>query len=236
VRLTDEGRAYLGEVQAALARIGKATSRLVGAHVDGRLSLSVLPSFAGNWLLPRLADFERAHQGLAVEMNATTSYADFERDHVDAAIRFGTGPWPGLHTEPLLELFFFPVCSPVLAADLRTPADLAGQRLLHESHVPTAWSEWLAAAGVPELKAKDARTFDNAQLVLEAAIAGQGVALSTDVLAHRYLADGRLARPFSIVAESRRTYHFVCRRGDLERPAIRAFRDWLVATIRRTPE
>ena len=232
VRLTDEGRAYLSEVQAALARIGKATSRLVGAHGDARLSLSVLPSFAGNWLLPRLGEFERAHPHLAVEMHATTDYADFERDHVDAAIRFGSGPWPGLHAEPLLELHFFPVCSPAIADGLHSPADLASQRLLHESHVPGAWSEWLAAAGVPDLTGADARTFDNAQLVLEAALAGQGVALSTDVLAHRYLADGRLVRPFQVCATSARTYHFVCRRGDLERPVLRAFRDWLVATMR----
>jgi LysR family glycine cleavage system transcriptional activator len=138
--------------------------------------------------------------------------------------------------EPLLELHFFPVCSPAVAASLRTPADLAGQRLLHESHVPTAWAEWLAAAGVADLRIADVRTFDNAQLVLEAALAGQGVALSTDVLAHRYLADGRLLRPFAISARSPRTYHFVCRRGDLERPAVRAFRDWLVATIGRAAE
>jgi LysR family glycine cleavage system transcriptional activator len=232
VRLTDEGRAYLSEVQAALARIGKATSRLVGAHGDARLRLSVLPSFAGNWLLPRLSDFERAHPRLAIEMRATTDYADFERDDVDAAIRFGTGPWPGLHAEPLLELHFFPVCNPTIAATLHTPADLASQRLLHESLVPGAWSEWLTAAGVPGLTTADARTFDNAQLVLEAAIAGQGVALSTDVLAHRYFSEGRLVRPFAISALSARTYHFVCRRGDLERPAVREFRDWLLATIR----
>jgi LysR family glycine cleavage system transcriptional activator len=234
VRLTDEGRSYLSEVQAALARIGKATSRLVGAHGDARLRLSVLPSFAGNWLLPRLGDFERVHPGSAVEMNATTAYADFERDPVDAAIRFGTGPWPGLYSEPLLELDFFPVCGPTLAATLRAPADLAGQRLLHESHVPGAWSDWLAAAGVPNLKAADTRTFDNAQLVLEAALAGQGVALSTGVLAHRYLADGRLVRPFGVSARSARTYHFVCRRSDLERPVVRAFRDWLVTSMQRT--
>jgi LysR family glycine cleavage system transcriptional activator len=232
VRLTDEGRAYLAEVQGALGRIAKATTRLVGAHSDARLRLSVLPSFAGNWLLPRLGDFERAHPGVSVEMNATTDYADFERDDVDAAIRFGAGPWPGVHFEPLLELRFFPVCSPEIAASLRTPADLAAQRLLHESHVPGAWPQWLAAAGVPHLRSHDARTFDNAQLLLEAALAGQGIALATDVLAHRYLAEGRLVRPFDLAAVSTATYHFVCRRGDLDRPAVRALRDWIVEAMR----
>ena len=232
VRVTEEGEAYLGEVQAALARIAKATIRLVGEESVTRLRLSVLPSFAGNWLLPRLGDFERRHPHIAVEMRATTEYADFERDDVDVAIRFGTGPWAGLHSQPLLDLTFFPVCGPSIADQLRDPSDLAAHRLLHESHVPDAWSQWLAAAGVAGLAGAEARNFDNAQLLLDAAIAGQGVALSTEVLADRPLREGRLVRPFAVAAASGRTYHFVCRRGDLERPSLRAFREWMVAAMK----
>lgn len=232
VRVTEEGAAYLGEVQAALARIAKATVRLVGEESVTRLRLSVLPSFAGNWLLPRLGDFERRHPHVAVEMRATTDYADFERDDVDVAIRFGTGPWAGLHSQPLLDLTFFPVCSASIADRLHDPSDLAAHRLLHESHVPDAWSQWLAAAGVAGLEGAEARHFDNAQLLLDAAIAGQGVALSTEVLADRPLREGRLVRPFTVAAASARTYHFVCRRGDLERPPLRAFREWMVAAMK----
>ncbi|HYB99822.1 MAG TPA: transcriptional regulator GcvA [Candidatus Limnocylindrales bacterium] len=227
VRLTDEGAVYLREVQTALSRIVRATERLVGEEPEGRLRLSVLPSFAGNWLLPRLHRFESEHPRIAIEMRATTDYADFERDDVDAAIRFGAGPWAGLHSEPLLELRFFPVCAPEIAAALHEPRDLASQRLLHELHVPDAWSQWLAEAGVPDLRPRQERAFDNAQLVLDAAAAAQGVALSTHVLVHRQLAEGRLVKPFPHEALSDATYHFVCRRSDLERPAVRALARWL---------
>jgi DNA-binding transcriptional LysR family regulator len=191
----------------------------------------VLASFAGNWLLPRLADFEAKHPAIAVELRATTDYADFERDDVDAAIRFGTGPWAGLANEALLSLRVFAVCSPAVAAAVRVPADLASQRLLHESHVADAWSGYLAAAGVPALVPAAERTLDNAQLLLEAAAAGQGVALSTPVLAHRLLSEGKLVRPLDVVTESPRTYHFVWRPGDERRTSVRAFRDWLFAAM-----
>jgi LysR family glycine cleavage system transcriptional activator len=231
VRLTEEGALYLHEVQTALSRIARATERLVGEEPEGRLRLSVLPSFAGNWLLPRLRDFEQQHPGVSVEMRATTDYADFERDDVDAAIRFGTGPWAGLYNEPLLELRYYPVCAAEIATRLRAPADLARERLLQETHVPQAWPQWLAEAGVPALEPAERRTFDNAQLVLDAAMAGQGVALSADVLAARYLGDGRLVRPFQHEAVSAATYHFVCRRSDLERGAVRALHRWIVRTM-----
>ncbi|HYC57009.1 MAG TPA: transcriptional regulator GcvA [Candidatus Binatia bacterium] len=233
VRLTEEGAIYLGEVQTALSRIARATERLVGDEPEGRLRLSVLPSFAGNWLLPRLGDFEAQHPRVAIEMRATTDYADFERDDVDAAIRFGTGPWPGLHNEPLLELRFFPVCTPQIAQSLREPGDLARQRLLHESHVPYAWPQWLKVAGVEGLAAAQDRTFDNAQLVLDAAMAGQGVALTTQILAERHLSQGQLVRPFAQEAPSQATYHFVCRRSDLQRPALRALHRWIVTAMGR---
>lgn len=232
VRLTEEGTTYLAEVQAALSRIARATANLVGSGETVRLRLSVLPSFAGNWLLPRLASFERQHPRIAIEMRATAEYADFERDDVDLAIRFGAGPWAGLHSEALLALRSFPVCSPEIAASLGEPADLASQRILHESHVPRAWSEWLAAAGVAGLRGAEERIYDNAQLLLEATAASQGVSLSTDVLAHRYLADGRIVRPFDLAVASPLTYHLVCRRSDLDRPALRAFRDWILAAMR----
>jgi len=98
--------------------------------------------------------------------------------------------------------------------------------------VPDAWRQWMAAAGAPDVRGADDRSFDNAQLVLDATAAGQGVALSTEVLAHRYLAEGRLVRPFDISAASNSSYHFVCRPSDLERPALCGLRDWLVAAMR----
>jgi LysR family transcriptional regulator, glycine cleavage system transcriptional activator len=230
IALTAEGVRYHAEVSHALANLDRASGSVRAARGRRPLRLSVLPSFAGNWLVPRIPRFEAAHPGLDVEMEATTAYADFARDDVDLAIRFGRGPWPGLHAERLVEIAFFPVASPGVAQGvpgLRRRRDLARHTWLEESHVLDAWSLWLETAGVPQLEPVRRLRYDNAQLLVDAAVAGQGVALVSDLLAERYLADGRLVRPFSVSAASPYTYHLVGRSEDLDEPRIRAFRSWM---------
>lgn len=230
---TEDGAAYLSRISAALADLERATDA-VRARERKPLRLSVLQSFASNWLVPRLPRFEAAHPGIDLRMEATTAYADFRRDPVDLAIRFGRGPWAGLHSEPLLALDFFPVCRPGLRngkPPLRRPEDLAAHTWLEEVHVPDAWPTWLRAAGIPGIRPGRTLQYDNAQLLLEAAVAGQGVALATRVIGDRYLRERRLIRPFDVVAPSAVTYHLVARPDDLEQPSIRAFRKWLHAEM-----
>lgn len=234
VALTKAGAAYFVQVGDALRRLEQASADLRGRGGRRTLRLSVLASFAGNWLVPRLPAFERAHPDLDVVMEATTRYADFAREPVDVAIRFGTGPWEGLDAQPLFPLVFYPVCRPERARGprrLRVPADLARETWLEEVHVPDAWRLWLAAAGVPDVAPARRLTYDHAQLVLDAAIAGQGIALSSDVLAERALRERRLVKPFRVTATAPWTYHVVTRPDDRRDPAVRAFRDWLVAEV-----
>src|SRR5262245_47570238 len=124
LELTDEGRCYLRTVDAVLAQLEAAQDEL--GPQSRPLRVSALESFSESWLVPNWKDFEAAHPGVEVELEATLRYADFTREAIDVAIRFGTGPWDGLHSEPILDLDFFPVCSPQLAAGdppLRVPAD-----------------------------------------------------------------------------------------------------------------
>ena len=230
LRLTPEGTRYLAEVADALRRLEQASTALRGGP-RRTLRLSVLPSFAGNWLVPRLPAFEAAHPDVDVMLEATTRYADFRHEQVDLAIRFGTGPWDGLASERLLPLEYYPVCKPSRLRSLRRPADLARDTWLDEVHIPDAWPRWLQAAGVPGIEPVRRLTYDNAQLMLDAAMAGQGVALATDVLAERYIRERRLAQPFAIRVESRATYHLVMRPDDGDRADVRAFRDWIVAEM-----
>lgn len=232
--LTAAGAAYLGEVTAALERLDRAGDALRVQRQTGALRISVLQSFAGNWLVPRLTRFESAHPRIEVRLEATTAYADFRHDDVDLAIRFGRGPWAGLHSEPLLALDFFPVCRPTLLAGrhpLRHPKDLAAHTWLEEVHVPEAWPAWLRAAGVEHVLPARRLHYDNAQLMLEAAMAGQGVALTSRLLAERYLLEWRLVKPFRVSARSASTYHLVARPDDLDKPHIRAFRIWIRAEM-----
>ena len=231
--LTEDGRRYLGAVDAALAQLEAAQDQI--GPVSRPLRVSALESFSESWLVPNLKDFEAAHPDVQIELEATLRYADFTRDAVDVAIRFGTGPWEGLHSEPILDLDFFPVCSPDLVAGdppLRRPADLAHHTLIHVAQTPDAWTQWLRAAGV----AFDARrnvTYDHVSIALSAAESGQGVAVSTAILCAQRLSANRLCRPFRETARSQATYHFVCRPESLGTPRITALRDWLVAQLAR---
>jgi LysR family glycine cleavage system transcriptional activator len=232
--LTEEGRRYLEAADAALAQLEAAQERL--APRARPLRVSALESFSESWLVPNLPDFERAHPELEIELEATLRYADFTRDAVDVAIRFGTGPWPGLHGEPIVDLDFFPVCSPGLAAGEtapRRPADLAAHTLIHVAQTPDAWPVWLCAAGVPELAARRQVTYDHVALALAAAESGQGVALSTPILCAQRLRARRLRRLFRVAVRSAATYHFVCRPESLGDPRVTALRDWLVERLAR---
>jgi LysR family glycine cleavage system transcriptional activator len=232
--LTKDGAVYLAQVADALRRLDQASAALRGDRTRRVLRLSVLASFAGNWLVPRLPAFERAHPEIDVALEATTRYADFARDPVDLAIRFGTGPWEGLESEPLFPLEFYLVCAPSrLEGDppLRTPADLASHTWLEEVHIPQAWPLWLAAAGVSGIEPPRRHTYDHAQLMLDAAMAGQGVALTSDVIAERALRESRLVRPFAITATAPWTYHLVMRPDGRADPAVTAFREWIVGEM-----
>ena len=233
LEITDEGRRYLETVNRVLADLGAAQDDFA-ARGSGPLRVSALQSFTESWLVPHLSDFERRHPGIALEVEATLRYADFERDAVDVAIRFGTGPWNGLHSEPIVELEYFPVCSPALVRGrpaLRKPEDLASQTLIHVVQTPEAWQGWLAGVGLPELKPKATVTFDHLSIALSAAEAHRGVALAARFLCEPRLTAKRLCVPFDRTVRSASTYHFVCRPERLDDPRIAAFRDWLIDAL-----
>jgi LysR family glycine cleavage system transcriptional activator len=233
LELTEAGARYREAVESALAPLEAAQRALVAG--DSRvLRVSALASFTESWLVPHLPEFERAHPELRIEVEATLRYADFSREPVDVAIRFGSGPWKGLHSEPLLALEFFPVCAPALASGhppLRAPADLAQHTLIHFTQVPEAWSWWLKRAGVPGLVARRDVKYDHVGIMLSAAEAGQGVALVPHLIGERPLREGHLVRPFAISARSPVTYHLVCRPESLDDPPIAALREWLLTRL-----
>jgi LysR family glycine cleavage system transcriptional activator len=232
LELTDAGREYLTVVRRVLSDLDSARARL--APRSGPLRISALESFVSNWLVPNLPDFEREHPGVELKIEAAFRYADFARDPVDVAIRFGTGPWGELYNQPLLDLFVDPLCArSLLTGDppLRTPSDLTGHTLIHISQTPNAWAHWLLAAGAEGLDPRRSLTFDHVGIALSAAESGQGVVLLPDVLCAQRIEAGRLCRPFAIHHRSAATYHFVCRPEEAEQPQIQALRDWLLRRL-----
>lgn len=205
------------------------------------LRVSVAPSFALKWLLPRLHRLREQHADFDLRLSTTTALVDFARDEADCAIRFGSGAYEGLHAEVLLSDFVLPVCSPSLLAGphaLTDPAMLRHHTLLHDdgeaidSSAPD-WRSWLKAAGLHDIDAGRGPRFDQALMVIEAAIAGQGVALARSNLVSDDLANGRLVHPFGAPRKVLHSYHFVCPPHKLPSQRIQLFAAWLRDEARR---
>ncbi len=229
--LTDAGQAYLPAVRDAFDRLAEATGRLKALDRAGVLTVSVLPSFAAKWLVPRLGRFSQAHRDIDIHIAPSDHLTDFAREDVDVAIRYGKGEWPGLRADRLLTEEFFPVCSPDILKGrhrLRTPAGLRHHTLLH-GDMRIDWRMWLMAAGVEGVDETRGPTFTDSSMVIQAAVEGQGVALGRSALAAADLAAGRLVKPFDISLPATVAYYVVCPAATAEYPKIAAFRDWVIA-------
>ena len=228
--LTEAGTAYLPPVREALETLAAATESLSRGEAEGILTVSVLPSFTVDWLMPRLRRFQQDHPEIEVRIAANDGLADFTSDGVDLAIRYGRGVYPGLHSEWLLSESLFPVCSPRLMQNdqlpLREPGDLKHHALLQD-YTQDDWRKWLMAAGVADVDPTGGLSFSHMNLVLQAAENGQGVAMARGTLAAAALAEGRLVRPFDFVLPVDFAYYVVCPEAEADRPKIKSFSQWL---------
>lgn len=232
--LTPEARDYLPGVRAAFNDLRLATDRLLRKDDDKVLTVSTLASLAAKWLLPRLTAFQESHPGIDVRITTSTSLVDFQRDNVDAAIRYGRGQWPGLRADWLMADELFPVCSPsLLRGDkpLRQPEDLKGYPLLHTSNANSDdWRLWLTAAGLPaDIARQPGITFDMIFMTIQAAIDGIGVAMGRTSYVQDDIAKGRLVVPFKIALPADAGFYLVSPEGRREAPKLVAFRDWTIA-------
>jgi len=232
--LTPEARDYLPGVRAAFNDLRLATDRLLRKDDDKVLTISTLASLAAKWLLPRLTDFQESHPGIDVRITTSTSLVDFQRDNVDAAIRYGRGQWPGLRADWLMADELFPVCSPsLLRGDkpLRQPEDLRGYPLLHTSNANSDdWRLWLTAAGLPaDIARQPGITFDMIFMTIQAAIDGIGVAMGRTSYVQDDIAKGRLVVPFKIALPADAGFYLVAPEGRREAPKLTAFRQWMLA-------
>ncbi|MFQ5634781.1 MAG: transcriptional regulator GcvA [Gammaproteobacteria bacterium] len=231
VRLTGAGEMYRVKVAEALTLLRRGTAELRRAGASPALTVSVLPSFASKWLVPRIFEFEREHPGVDLRLAASYRLVEFATEpDVDAAIRLGRGGWPGVHASRLTALHVFPVCSPGMARRLRRPADILRQRLLTDDSIYDEWPRWFDAVGV-DGAAAESRHFADDIMLLQAAIAGQGITLARAVIAQDEIDAGRLVRPFEASILSAFQYHFVCSPERLGEPHIQALHAWLLRAL-----
>jgi LysR family glycine cleavage system transcriptional activator len=235
IELTVSARVLLPGLSDAFAGIHASIRRLRAHNDTGTLTVTASPSIAAKWLVLRLHRFQERYPEIDVRISATDDVVDLARGDFDVAIRYGTGRYPGLTVELLMRNEVFPACSPRLleaGPPLRTPEDLRHHALIHDQAVdrdplaPT-WAMWLKAAGVAGVPAAAGLSFSVGYMALDAAIAGHGVVLAYSTIAAADLAAGRLVRLFSLALPDLFAYYIVTAPGALERPKVRAFRDWL---------
>jgi LysR family glycine cleavage system transcriptional activator len=243
VALTELGMQMLPDVQLGLETLSRAITSRTKSSTGRSLTISVAPSFASKWLLPRLTDFTDRYPDIDLRISATVALAEFKRDRVDLAIRLGRGSYPDLHAELLFGEMLAPLCSPKLLKSkgpLRKPDDLGSHRLLHDTSIPgeterSSWERWLELAGAKHVSAQRGTRFSLAELALQAAIDGAGVVLGRMVLAERDLTAGRLVRPFKAILPLDVSYFLVMPKGSARRRDIQCFRDWLYGALKQSP-
>jgi LysR family glycine cleavage system transcriptional activator len=235
VQLTAEGVQLLPRIRAGLAELQAAIDDTRQIRSSGALRISTLHSFLLQWLLPRLPDFEAHYPRLSLLVETSDTQVDFNRSNVQAAIRFGVGPWPPFHSEKFLDEWLVPVCSPTLLARLgpvKGHGDLARYRLLHSSSEP--WENWLSGQG-HERWPDSGFAVDDSVAIVRAAEAGRGLALARWSLIAAEVQSGRLAIASPIVTPYQRCYHFVCLPRMRAVAKIVALRDWLLTQAAAFP-
>ena len=233
--LTDNAQAAIPALRDAFDRLDEAARHLAAPGDAKRLNISAAPSIAAKWLAPRLDRFQDLHPDIEVWMSADMGLVDFSIDDVDLAIRYGPGGYDNLTAERLMRETILPVCSPRLLeqeSPLASPQDLFSHTLLHDGSpdrddsAPT-WPMWLKAAGVTGIDGRRGLKFNQSSLVIEAAVAGKGVALAKSALAMADLEAGRLVQPFDVITPSAFAYYVVHPPAKGRVKAVRLFKEWL---------
>jgi DNA-binding transcriptional LysR family regulator len=229
VRLSRAGQNYLERVSGALAAISAATDDL-RQRVGNSLYVHSAPSIASLWLMPRIREFTQAHPEISLNLSAAHTNSDFALGQADIDIRYGTPQWEDLVVEPLFEERIVPLASPQFIREnrLRRKEQLVTVPLILSNVNVVQWSDWFAAC--TDIRAPDRFSvqFDRAQMAIDAATQGLGVALESATLASRHLADGTLKPVFGLEAGIPVKAHFaVYPPQHSKRVPVEAFLKWL---------
>jgi LysR family transcriptional regulator, glycine cleavage system transcriptional activator len=231
--LTDQGRALLPEVIEAFDQVSLAVAAISREQFSNVLNVRLAPSFAAKWLSPRLKYFWLQYPEVDLRLYHAHAAVDFEREEIDIAVTYGKGDWPGVAVEKLLSLDFFPVCSPTFLRNdkpLNLIDNLRYYALMHDADYE-CWGDWLKLAGIDHIDAKRGTVIDDTNVLIQAAIDGQGVALGSSRFVEDLLDSGRLIRPFDITLVNDFAYYVVYPEAHLKNPAVRAFKDWLLSLV-----
>jgi len=235
IRLTDEGARFAGRVRGALAELAEAVREVAERTNPRQLRVSVVPSFAARWLIPRIGRFFAAHPDIDLDVRANNAYVDFNRDDADVAIRYGFGNWPGVIAEHVLDEVHFPVCSPRFAQGRlpKSPLELAQHTLLRSEG--ESWKPWFEAVGLDWPEPTRGPMFSDTAHTMQAAVDGQGIALARSTLLGNDVHNGLLVRLFDVSVPGERKYYLAYPPRLANSPKLAMFRRWVLAEIAAEP-
>ncbi|WP_087023515.1 transcriptional regulator GcvA [Thaumasiovibrio subtropicus] len=229
--LTEEGQSYFLDIKDIFTSLSDATDKVLERGSKGALTISLPPSFAIQWLVPRLSDFHQLHPEVDVRIKAVDMDDGSLTDDVDVAIYYGRGNWSGLRCDKLYQEYLLPVCSPMLLTGnkpLRNLVDIKAHTLLHDTS-RKEWKHFFREFGLEGTNFNQGPIFSHSTMVLQAAVHGQGIALGNNVLAQPELEAGRLVCPFEEKLVSNNAFYFVCHEKQAESGRIAIFRNWILA-------
>lgn len=231
MQLTEAGLKLDAQVRQGLSLLEQAfvSPRAEAAKAGKQIVVSAVSSLASTWLFSRLGEYRLERPEIEFDLRVADGLSDFKKEGVDLGVRLGRGGWSGMHATKLFDEALTPVCAPDYRErlNLREPADLSRATLLRNPWTP--WSRWFRAAGLDWPEPSSGPMFDDAPLLLRAALAGQGVALGRQWLAIDEVRAGRLVTPFDLAVRDDFAYWLVWPIGRALHPDAARFRDWLDA-------
>ncbi len=246
ILLSDAGQCLLPGLQESFNRMADAVADVRSMDKNRPITISVAPSFASKWLVPKLRLLQEQHPDIDIRIDTSIEVVDLSRSDIDIGIRFGSGNYPGMQVDLVFCEEVFPVCSPNLIDPdhpLSQPADLLHYPLLHyatnDIDIGAGWPDWtmwLKASGVSNNRAHHGITFDQQQLLIQAALEAQGVVLVGSVSVLEDLRSGKLIKPFDLTFELEFAYYFVTTPAKSSWPAIRAVREWMLSEAATIPQ
>jgi LysR family glycine cleavage system transcriptional activator len=235
LELTQAGAALAHRLNEAIADISRTIAELDRVGEARTLRVTMLPSVASRWLMPRLSRFCQLHPDVHVQIVADARILDLRAERIDLAIRFGHGRYRGFETTALMSDRMVPVCSPQLIEQRGTVGSIEALTqlpLLHDSGAEgdgslTDWRSWLDQLGRPEVNCRGGQRFSHAGLTIEAAVLGLGVSLARLSLVADHLTSGMLVCPLTLTTPTAFAYFLVAPAGVAESADLTNFREWL---------
>ncbi len=237
--LSGPGLIYFPAVREAFDQIESQTQVIRPRVSSNELTVQVYVTVAMKWLLPRLHDFEKRHPNMRVRLSTSYFHWDFDADNADVGIILARKRNDNHHYRNLFRSHLKPVCSPEYLArfgNIATPQDLLRHKLLYVYSAEEDWRVWLKAAGLGETRLSATLAFDSYLLAQEAAVAGQGIAMTIGPYARDELASGRLVQPVDLEVPHQHWWTFACRATDRLLPKVKVFEDWLIGQVAEDPE